>query len=63
MADLSKREAVTDSGIEIDALGERAAKRIGDLMRDIRIDVATTGGELDPQIALHLIINEAANHR
>ena len=60
--DLSIRKAIADPGVEIDPLCKSAAKCVGDFMGHVGIDVAATGRELDPKIALHLIIDEAADH-
>ena len=60
--DLPIREAVADPGVEIDPLRKSAAQCVGNFMGYVGIDVSAAGRELDPQIALHLIIDEAADH-
>src|SRR5258708_6639510 len=57
----AERKFIADACVEIDALREGAAERIGNILRNAEIDVAAAGGELDPQIVLRLVINETAN--
>src|SRR5205085_9720547 len=56
------REFVANAAVEIGALGEGRAKRAGDILRNFRIDVLAAGRELDPQLALRLVVDEAADH-
>src|SRR6476661_3277624 len=56
---LAAWEAVADAGVEINAFGEGRAKRIGDFVRHVGIDVAPAGHELDPQRVFGLIVYEA----
>ena len=36
-------------------------KGFGHFVRDVRIDIFAAGRELDPQLLLHLVVNEAAD--
>src|SRR5690242_1320853 len=55
------RIAVADAGVEIDAFREGRAERLRDVLRNSRVDVAAPGGELDPQLAFGLVIDETAD--
>jgi len=53
------RETIADPRIEINAFGEGAAKRVCNFVRNSRIDVSPARRELDPQIALGLVVDKA----
>src|SRR6476619_2428897 len=59
--DFPVRVFVANARVEIDAFGEGRAQGAGDLFRNARIDVAAAGRELDPEVLLRLVVDEAAD--
>src|SRR6476660_3278459 len=60
--DFPVRKLIPNARVEIDALRESRAKCVGNLVRNVRINVPSASRELDPKLLLHLVINEAADH-
>ena len=55
------RVFVADAGVKIDAFVEGGAKRARNLFRNDGLDIFAAGRELDPQILLHLVVDETAD--
>src|SRR5205085_7900816 len=60
--DLATGELVADAAVEIDPFGEGRAERVRHFVGNVRIDIFAAGRELDPELLLHLVVNEAADH-